>query len=317
MEPSNPSVRFWAFQDLEGKDEGDPDVAESQESIMQSLPVKRILGAQSPEGQWVNPTNMYLPKYTATTHSLLILAELGAKRTPAIERGIEHMFRFQRDSGHFLINLPKGKRGRASRVRDGCCLDANILYCLNHFGYLEDPRTQHLLDFLVEYHDMKNAGWRCRAYPINPDGVSPVNCYMGAVKVLKSFAAIPEEHGRPGIRSIIEREVENVLENRVFRYLKTPDGEMKEKAGWKRFGFPLFYQSDALEVLDTLTSLGVHDERMTDAIDLVQTLKNADDRWILKNSFNGKMWCDIEVRGQPSKWITLRAMRVLKRYHSN
>ena len=262
LEPSNPSVRFWALRDLEGKDERDPDVAESQESIMQSVPVKTILGAQSPEGYWVNPDNMYLPKYKATTHSLLILAELGVKRTPAIERGIEHMFRFQRDSGHFLINLPKGKRGQASPVRDGCCLDANILYYLNHFGYLGDPRTQHLIDFLVEDHDMKNAGWRCRAYPVNPDGVFPVNCYMGAVKVLKSFAAIPDKQKTLEVRSIIDREVENVLENGIFRYLRTPDGKRKEKAGWKRFGFPLFYQSDALEVLDTLTSLGFHDERM-------------------------------------------------------
>lgn len=297
LEPSNASVRLWALQDLEGKDEGDPDVAESQESIMQSLPVKTILGAQSPEGHWVNPTNMYLPKYTATTHSILILAELGAKRTPAIERGIEHMFRFQRDSGHFLIDVPKGKRGRASRVRDGCCLDANILYYLNHFGYLDDPHTEHLIEFLVEDYDTKNAGWRCRSYPVNPSGVFPVNCYMGAAKTLRALATIPEEQRRPEIRSIIDREVENVLENGIFRYLKTPDRKRKDKAGWKRFGFPLFYQSDALEVLDTLTSLSIHDERMQESIDLVQSLKNADGRWILKNSFNGKMWCDIEVKG--------------------
>ncbi len=213
--------------------------------------------------------------------------------------------------------MPKGKRGRASRVRDGCCLDANILYYLIRFGYLEDSRTQHLIDFLVEDHDMKNAGWRCRSYPIDPNRVFPVNCYMGAAKTLRAFAAIPEDQRRPEIRSIIDREVENVLENGIFRYLKTPDGNRKDKAGWKRFGFPLFYQSDALEVLDTLTSLGIHDERMQESIDLVQSLKNADGRWILKNSFNGKMWCDIEAKGQPSKWITLRAMRVLKRYHSN
>ena len=317
LEPSNPSVRFWALRDLEGKDEGDPDIEESQESIMHSIPVKTILGAQSPKGHWVNPDNMYLPKYKATTHSLLILAELGAERTPAIERGVEHMFRFQRDSGHFLINLPKGKRGRASRVTDGCCLDANILYYLNHFGYLGDPRTQHLIDFLVEDHDMTNAGWHCRAYPIDPNGVFPVNCYMGAAKTLRALATIPEEQRRPEVRSIIDREVENILENGIFRYLKTPEGKRKDKAGWKRFGFPLFYQSDALEVLDALTGLGVHDGRMQDSIDLVHSLKNADGLWVLKNSFNGKMWCDIEVKGRPSKWITLRAMRVLKRYHSN
>ncbi len=109
--------------------------------------------------------------------------------------------------------------------------------------------------------------------------------------------------------------MENILENQVFRYLKDADGSRKDKAGWKRFGFPLFYQSDALEVLDTLTRLGVRDERMLDAVDLVQGARGPEGRWRLKHTFNGKMWVDIEVKGEPSKWITLRALRVLRRFH--
>ncbi len=101
----------------------------------------------------------------------------------------------------------------------------------------------------------------------------------------------------------------------MYRYLRAPDGSRKDKAGWKRFGFPLFYQSDALEVLDTLTRLGVRDERMQGAVDLVREAQGPDGRWLLKNSFNGKMWCDIEVKGRPSRWITLRALRVLRRYY--
>jgi hypothetical protein len=317
LELSNPSVRFWALQDLEGKYEGDSAIVDLQDSIMQYLPIKKILEAQSPEGYWVNPTNMYLPKYTATTHSLLILAEMGAKRTPAIERGVENIFKFQRDSGHFLINLPKNKRGRSSKVKDGCCLDGNILYYLIYFGYFKDSRTQNLINFLIENHNTKNAGWLCRSYPIDRKKMFPLNCYMGAVKVLKSFAAIPAEQRTLEIKSIIEKEVENLLDNRIFRYLKTKDGKRKEKAGWKRFGFPLFYQTDILEVLDILTSLSIHDERMQDSINLIKSLKNADGRWILKNSFNGKMWWNIEEKGKPSKWITLRALRILKRYYNN
>ena len=80
---------------------------------MGSPPVKAILDGQSPEGHWGDPQNMYLPKYTATTHSLLILAELGARRTTAIERGIEHMFLYQRNSGHFFVDLPVSEKGRA------------------------------------------------------------------------------------------------------------------------------------------------------------------------------------------------------------
>jgi hypothetical protein len=116
---------------------------------------------------------------------------------------------------------------------------------------------------------------------------------------------------------VIDREVENILENGVYRYLRDPSGSRKDKVGWKRFGFPLFYQSDALEVLDTLTRLGVHDERMRDAVDLVLKARRSDGCWLLENTFNGKMWVDIEEKGRPSKWITLRAVRTLRRFHGD
>ena len=315
LDASNPSVRFWALQDLTGHERTHLDVVAAQDAVMESEPVRAILSAQRPEGHWENPDDMYLPKYTASTHSLLILAELGARRTPEIERGLEHIFEFQRDSGHFLTEMPKTSRGRASVVKDGCCLDANVLYYMVHFGYLDDPRVQKLLDFTVDYHSAEEGGWHCRAFPINPDRVFPANCYMGGAKVLRSLTTIPEERRSDEIKAVIDREVENVLENQVFRYLKNADGSRKDKAGWKRFGFPLFYQSDALEVLDTLTRLGVKDERMLDAVDLVQGAQTPDGRWRLMHTFNGKMWVDIDAKGEPSKWITLRASRVLRRFH--
>ena len=139
LEPRDPSVRSRALKDLGGIEPDHPEVREAQEAIMESAPVRAILEAQQPEGHWVHREDMYLPKYKATTHSLLILAELGATRTPAIERGLEHIFEFQRDSGHFLTKLPKTAKGRASVVKDGCCLDANVLFYMAHFGYLDDP----------------------------------------------------------------------------------------------------------------------------------------------------------------------------------
>ena len=107
--------------------------------------------------------------------------------------------------------------------------------------------------------------------------------------------------------------MENILGNGVYRYLRNPDGTRKDKAGWKRFGFPLFYQSDALEVLDILTCLGVHDDRMQPAVDLVLNARKPDGAWLLDNTYNGKMWVDIEEKGKPSKWVTLRALRTLRR----
>jgi hypothetical protein len=140
---------------------------------------------------------------------------------------------------------------------------------------------------------------------------------MGAVKVLKALAAVPEERRSSSIKVIIDREVENVLENKVYKYRKSADGSHSEKPGWKRFTFPLFYQSDALEVLDVLTRLGVRDDQMRDAIGLVLSSQGPDGKWLLKESFNGKMWSDIEAKGKPSKWITLRALRTLRRFYGD
>ncbi|NHI82863.1 MAG: nitrogen fixation protein NifH [Candidatus Thorarchaeota archaeon] len=315
LEHSDPSVRYWALQNLQGLKPAHEEVRKAQDVIMASDCVRRILSAQNTNGAWGDANDMYNPKYTATTHSLLILAELGAKRTQAIERAIEHLFRFQRTSGHFLGDLPKTEKGRSSAVKDGCCLDGNILYYLSHFGFLDDSRTQSLIDFQVEYYNWENTGWPCRAYPINPERVFPSNCYMGRIKNLKGLASIPSEKRSKDVQKIIRSEIEVILENQLFRYLRNPDGSRKAKVGWTRFGFPLFYQSDVLEVLDMLTGLGVRDERMQDSIDLVVKNRRDDGKWILKNTYNGKMLCNIEEKGQPSKWITLRALRVLKRLY--
>ncbi|MFW9890974.1 MAG: hypothetical protein ACFFFO_02160 [Candidatus Thorarchaeota archaeon] len=312
--PESPSVRFWALQQLEERRADHKDVKEAQEAIMTTPCIKAILKAQMDEGNWGRYSDMYEPKYVATTHNLLLLAELGAKRTNKIEAAIEHLYQFQRDSGHFLTSIPKTDRGRASTVFDGCCLDGNILFYLIHFGFLDDPRTEKLIDFQIEYHSEDKGGWKCRAFPIDRNKVFPENCYMGAVKLLRGLAQIPRERRSSELDIIIDQEIEIILENEIFRYLKNQDGSRKEKAGWKRFGFPLFYQSDILEVLDVLTKFGVKDSRMQEAVDYVISCQGDDDRWLLKNTFNGKMLCEIDEKNKPSKWITLRAARVLKRF---
>jgi hypothetical protein len=138
---------------------------------------------------------------------------------------------------------------------------------------------------------------------------------MGATKILKAFSMVPEKRRNKHMKKIINRETEKILENRVHRYLRNPDGSRKDKAGWKRFGFPLFYQADLLEVMVTLTRLGIRDERMNEALGIIVEAQQEDGRWHLKDSFNGKMWIDIEKKNKPSKWITLRALYVLRKWN--
>jgi len=76
------------------------------------------------------------------------------------------------------------------------------------------------------------------------------------------------------------------------------------------------YQDDVLEILGILTRLGCKDERMQEAVDLVVTKQNAEGRWKLENTYNGRFHTNIEMKGKPSKWITLNALSMLKRYYS-
>lgn len=313
LEDKNPSVRYWTLRDICGKSENDSDVRMAREDIMTSHPVTEILRNQEPEGFWITREDPYLPKYRATYHQLLILSELGAAPCEQVEKAVDLLFEnYQYDSGHFNWKMLKTARGRGSSLVDGACLTGNIVRALIHFGYLHHEKTQKAIHFLVRVHE---AGWPCRAYPIDRAKVFPEKCYMGGVKPLIALSMIPEEERTAEMREIIDEEVEIYLENEVFMYLRDEGGERKPKPGWTRFGFPLFYQSDALEVLDVLTKLGAKDERMQKALDLVLSKQNEHGRWNLENTFNGKMWVDIEEKGRPSKWITLKAVRVLNRMY--
>jgi hypothetical protein len=75
----------------------------------------------------------------------------------------------------------------------------------------------------------------------------------------------------------------------------------------------LSYWSDILETLSVLVALGLGtDPRLEEAWDWLLAKQDSQGRWKLENTLNGKMWIDIEQRGRPSKWITLRVLRALK-----
>jgi hypothetical protein len=137
---------------------------------------------------------------------------------------------------------------------------------------------------------------------------------MGAVKALKALAEVPPERRTPAIRSTIAADAEFLLRHHVHR--RSHDLTRDSKPGWRRFGFPLMYQTDVLEILLILTRLGYRDERLREALDLVASKADAQGRWTLQQTFNGRFWVDIETRGEPSHWVTLRALEVLRAAHA-
>jgi hypothetical protein len=87
----------------------------------------------------------------------------------------------------------------------------------------------------------------------------------------------------------------------------------KPSQNWWKFGFPIFYVTDLLQIVEALVALGYGDDpRLSRAIELVREKQDENGRWALDYDYTGKTWVDFGAKRQPNKWVTLRALRVLK-----
>jgi hypothetical protein len=320
LEKNNPSVRFFTLHDLLGKPWTDPEVTEAKQDIMKTGVVPAILAKQKKEGYWEEPERFYSAKYKGTVWQLMILAELGAdKHNDNILKACEFILVSSQDlkSGGFAYSTSmKQGGGRHSEVVP--CLTGNLVWSLIRLGYLDDSRVQHGITWITTYQRFDDGiqeslkGW---PYDRLKTGcLGKHTCHMGAVKTLKALAEIPEKKRSDAVKQTIEKGVEYLLLHHVFK--SSHNLNRVPKPGWLKFGFPLMYQTDALEILGILTQLGYKDERMQEAIDVVISKQDNKGRWMLENTFNGRYHVDIEQKGKPSKWITLHTLRVLKQWYS-
>jgi len=87
----------------------------------------------------------------------------------------------------------------------------------------------------------------------------------------------------------------------------------KPSGNWWKFGFPVFYATDILQNVEALVGLGYgKDPRLANALSLIRNKQDAEGRWLMEYDYSGKTWVDFGPRKQPNKWVTLRALRVLK-----
>lgn len=126
------------------------------------------------------------------------------------------------------------------------------------------------------------------------------------------LSAIPVTHRTEAIQRAIDTGVE-------FLFSRDPaiaDYPYTERlsSSWFKFGFPLSYQSDLLETTATLVDLGYgRDPRLAHALQFILSKQDKQGCWIMERSLNSKTLVDVEEKGKASKWITLQALRVLKR----
>ena len=314
----NPSVRYFTLMNILGRSENDPEVRKTKNEIMKTGVVPKILAKQKNGGYWETAENFYIrSKYKGTVWQLIILAELGADgNDDRVGKACEFILENSqdRDSGAFSYLSAENGGGTHSGVLP--CLTGNMVWSLIRLGYLDDPRVQHGISWIVKYQRFDDGieeapkGW---PYDKFEKCWGRHTCHIGVVKALKALTEIRADKRSVVVKTTIGKGAEYMLKHHIHK--KSHDLKSVSKPEWLHFGFPTMCYTDALEVLGVLTKLGYRDERMQETVDLVISKQNDQGKWKLESTFNGRFQVNIEQKDKSSKWITLKALEVLKIFY--
>ncbi len=316
LEPDNPPVRYFTLRDLLRRPADDAELLEAQAAIMSYPPIQASLEAQYPQGYWVKPGPGYSPKYRSTVWQIIFLEQMGADGDePRVRQGCEYVLQHtQSASGGFGCSGAKQERPPApGRVLH--CLHGNLLRALLGLGWESDERLERAIQWQaqaitgegdVRYYksSIYGPGFACKA--------NQGQCAWGAIKALRGLARVPAQRRSPLVSQALQAGADFLLScDPALADYPTPQGRIN--SSWFKLGFPSGYVADVLQNLETLVELGyASDQRLQPALQWLLSRRDAQGRWKNEYAYNGKIWADVERQGQPSKWVSLRALRVLQ-----
>ncbi|MGI6208554.1 MAG: nitrogen fixation protein NifH [Anaerolineae bacterium] len=319
LDPADPGVRYLALRDLLDRPDGDGELEAARVEAHARGPIATILAAMHPEGYWLEPGAGYLPKYRSTVWSVISLAQLGA--STSVDERVGQACRYVLD--HALA--PGGQFGdshRPSLTAD--CLQGNMCASLLDLG-CDDSRLESAFEWMARTvtgegmasSDERDAPRRYYAGKCGPlfacGAHNRTSCAWGGSKVMAAFARYPQERHTPLIRRAVEAGVEFFLSKDPVACEYPRGYSAKPNGNWWRFGFPVFYITDVLQVAESMVALGYGaDPRLANTLDYIRSKADSEGRWALEHSYAGKTWADFGAKKEPNKWVTLRALRALK-----
>ena len=287
------ALRHQVWRDLRGEER--PDLAAA---VGTDGDAATLLAARNADGHWGR--GFYQPKWTSSHYTLLELRGLELPRThPAARETV----------GLILRKLgPDGGVNPSGTVRhsDGCI---NGMFCdyASWFG-ATDAELASVVDFLLG-QAMPDGGYNCRS---NRSGARVASVHT-TVAVLEGFTSYLAGGGRrraDAVRAARDAAVECLLARELFRRRGTQEPIEVE---FTRLHHPARWHFDVLRALDALRAAGVaHDPWMDAALDVVRQRRRPDGRWAANRGYAGETHVRYPVAGQPNRWVTLRALRVLQ-----
>jgi hypothetical protein len=317
LESEDIGVKYLALRDLANTKSDE--LFEIQKKAHLTGPIARVLSNMKADGYWEQPGAGYYPKYKGTVWSIILLSQLGAslKTEPRIAVAcaylIEHaLFK----GGQFTVN------GVPSGTAD--CLQGNLCAALLDLG-CEDPRLDKAFEWMarsvtgegVAPMSDKSAPVRYYAGKCGPTFACGSNnklpCAWGAVKVMLAFSKLPAKRRSPLINRAVKTGVDFLLSKDPAKADYPCGYSAKPSQNWWKFGFPVFYVTDLLQIVEALSGVGYgRDHRVQNAMDFILGKQDEMGRWSLEYDYTGKTWLDFGSKKYPNKWVSLRALRVLK-----
>jgi hypothetical protein len=319
LENDNPAIQYMAFRHIAKLPDSDPSLLSACSIAHKSGPIASILNEMDESGYWVIPGPGYMPKYRSTVWALILLAQLGAR--------VEQDVRIAKACNYFLEHsLCKGGQIGSAGAPSGTadCLQGNMCWTMLELGF-DDPRLDKAFEWMARSvtgegmasNDDRHAPTRYYAGKCGPTFACGANdkkpCAWGGVKVMLAFGKLPMERRTPLIKRAIQQGVDFFLgiDPALAAY---PTGYSdKPSQNWWKFGFPVFYVTDLLQLVEALVNLGYgSDPRLAHALEMISDKQDEKGRWALEYDYKGKTWVEFGEKKKANKWVTLRALRVLK-----
>jgi len=323
LESENPGVRYLAVRDLLDLSPDDKKLKTARKLAHKEGPIAHILSKMDEEGFWKRPGTGYGPKYKSTVWALILLAQLGAS--------VKEDKRIRQAGRYYLDHaLNPGPGGQISAMTNNSpsgtvdCLQGNMLWSLMELDY-NDSRMEKAYEWMartvtgegVASMKEKHAPVRYFAGKCGPTFACGANnklpCAWGGVKVLLALSRLPVEKRSELIERAIRHGVDFFfsVDPSTAQY---PNGWAAKPSGnWWKFGFPVFYVTDILQIAEALVALGFgKDPRLANTLELIRSKQDEQGRWPLEYNYDGKTWMRFGRMKEPNEWVTLRALRVLK-----
>jgi hypothetical protein len=289
---SDPAIRWQAMRDLTGSSSAA--VAAERARVAREGVGAEILARQGSDGSWHRAD---APVWLPTLYTLLFLRATGVDRTePTVDSAVARLeagFRWDEEFGK--------KPFFEGEVEP--CINGGTLALGAYFG----RPTESLACRLVA-EQLDDGGWNCEAPKSARSSFHTTICVLeGLLEYERAVGSAPE------IAAARRRGEEYLLQRGLFRRCST--GEVANPA-FLKFAFPPRYHYDVLRALDYLRNASAQpDARIGDAVHLVESRQQADGRWLLDGAHDEALDFPFgESVGEPSRWNTLRALRVLRWY---